>query len=165
MPSSHWGSAACEVLNTRHGSLARRDDTADMGRLGLGLRGTPPILRWRGRWRCDHTQGRHGVGEALQTQEVMRSLRWAAQLAVEGDEAKAELGVAHLRALGKSDILDSDGQRFIDAALAAVVSEPVRARQAGANLVVGVSTTASGTVSGVASGQDQSDEKGGFGGN
>jgi hypothetical protein len=98
-------------------------------------------------------------------EEVMRSLRWAAQLAVEGDEAKAELGVAHLRALGKSDILDSDGQRFIDAALAAVVSEPVRARQAGANLVVGVSTTASGTVSGVASGQDQSDEKGGFGGN
>jgi predicted PilT family ATPase len=55
----------------------------------------------------------------------MRNLRWAAELAVSGDPNKARLGVAQLRALNESDLLDSEQQGFIDAALTAVVKESV----------------------------------------
>jgi uncharacterized protein (DUF4213/DUF364 family) len=58
-------------------------------------------------------------------EETMRNLRWAADLAVSKDVAQAKLGLAQLNALGNSDMLDADQQRFIDAALAAVVKEPV----------------------------------------
>ena len=59
-------------------------------------------------------------------EEVMRSLRWAAELAVSADETQARLGVAQLRALGESDLLDEHQQLFIDAALDAVVRVPAR---------------------------------------
>jgi hypothetical protein len=57
-------------------------------------------------------------------EETMRSLRWAAELAVDGDVRRAELGVAQLRALGSSDHLDSEQQGFVEAALDSVVEEP-----------------------------------------
>jgi hypothetical protein len=58
-------------------------------------------------------------------EEVMRTLRWAAELAVSKDEDQAKLGLAQLSALGESQMLDEAQQLFIDAALEAVVSEPV----------------------------------------
>lgn len=72
--------------------------------------------------------GRKGAKE-LETrskrEETMRNLRWAAELAVSNDDAKAKLGVSQLNALGDSDLLDDAQRLFIDAALAAVVEEPV----------------------------------------
>lgn len=57
-------------------------------------------------------------------EELMRNLRWAAELASATEERKSELGVAQLVALGESDLLDAAGQGFIDAALASVIREP-----------------------------------------
>lgn len=57
-------------------------------------------------------------------EEVMRDLRWAAELAVSDDEDHARLGVAELRALAESEMLDESQQLFIDAALQAVVKVP-----------------------------------------
>lgn len=58
-------------------------------------------------------------------EEVMRTLRWAAELAIDSDSLKARLGVDQLNALGDSDLLDESGQLFVDAALQSVLSEPV----------------------------------------
>ena len=55
----------------------------------------------------------------------MRNLRWAAELAVAQDDRRAQLGVSQLRALGASNLLDEEQQVFVDAALEAVLSEPV----------------------------------------
>ena len=55
----------------------------------------------------------------------MRNLRWAAELAVESDERKAQLGLAQLRALGGSNVLDGGEQLFVDAALESVLGEPI----------------------------------------
>lgn len=57
-------------------------------------------------------------------EEVLRNLRWAAELAVSDDEGKALLGLAELQALADSDLLEPGQQLFIDAALEAVVKEP-----------------------------------------
>lgn len=58
-------------------------------------------------------------------EETMRSLRWAAELAVDTDARKAQLGVAQLRALGYSELLDDEQQGFVDAALDSVVEDPL----------------------------------------
>ncbi|MDQ2837139.1 MAG: hypothetical protein M3Y42_15225 [Actinomycetota bacterium] len=54
-------------------------------------------------------------------EQVMRTLQWAAELAVDGNEAKAALGVSQLEALADSNLSDPDVQAFVDAALDAVV--------------------------------------------
>jgi hypothetical protein len=59
-------------------------------------------------------------------EEVMRNLRWAAELALSTDPARARLGTGELHALGESGLLDADGQVFVDAALAAVIEEPMQ---------------------------------------
>lgn len=58
-------------------------------------------------------------------EETMRTMRWAAELAVSEDDARAQLGIAQLDALGVSDMLDGDLQPFIDAALECAVEEVV----------------------------------------
>ena len=58
-------------------------------------------------------------------EEVMRILRWAAELAVSDDQAHARLGVAQLGALLESDLLDEEEKDFVQAALTAVVRVPV----------------------------------------
>lgn len=57
-------------------------------------------------------------------EEVMRTLRWAAELAISRDPGRARLGLSQLEALGDSDLLDDSQQLFIDAALAAVTRAP-----------------------------------------
>jgi hypothetical protein len=57
-------------------------------------------------------------------EEVMRNLRWAAELAVSDHVDQARLGLAQLRALDRSNLLTSDQQGFVEAALKAVVKEP-----------------------------------------
>ncbi len=59
-------------------------------------------------------------------EETMRNLRWAAECSVDLDQNKARLGLAQLKALGSSDLLDAGQQLFIDAALQAVVRQPLR---------------------------------------
>lgn len=59
-------------------------------------------------------------------EEVMRILRWAAELAVSDDEAHARLGVAQLGALLSSELLDEEEKDFVQAALEAVVRVPVQ---------------------------------------
>lgn len=60
-------------------------------------------------------------------EELMRTIRWAAEKAVDVDPKTAELGVASLRALGTSPLLQTEDQDFIDAVTAAVVAEAVEA--------------------------------------
>jgi hypothetical protein len=58
-------------------------------------------------------------------EETMRNLRWAAELAVDTDDRRAQLGVAELKALGESDLLDEEQQGFVDAALQTVLEAPL----------------------------------------
>ena len=58
-------------------------------------------------------------------EEVMRILRWAAELAVSDDQAHSRLGVAELGALLQSELLDEEDKDFVQAALTAVVRVPV----------------------------------------
>ncbi len=57
-------------------------------------------------------------------EEVMRLLRWAAELAVATDEAKAELGIDQLAALADSDLLGDAEKYLVDAALESALAEP-----------------------------------------
>jgi hypothetical protein len=54
----------------------------------------------------------------------MRTMRWAAELAVSGDAGHSVLGVAQLTALYDSPLLDEELLPQVDAALSAVVSTP-----------------------------------------
>ena len=58
-------------------------------------------------------------------EEVMRILRWAAELAVSDDQGHSRLGVAELGALLGSELLDDEEKDFVQAALTAVVRVPV----------------------------------------
>jgi hypothetical protein len=58
-------------------------------------------------------------------EEVMRILRWAAELAVSDDHAHSRLGVGELGALLQSELLDEEEKDFVQAALTAVVRVPV----------------------------------------
>jgi hypothetical protein len=72
---------------------------------------------------------RHGAKELdrrATREEVMRNLRWAAELAVGHDADAARLGVAELVALGASDLLDGAAKSFVTAALAVVVRDPAQ---------------------------------------
>jgi hypothetical protein len=92
--------------------------------LGLG----PPLLALLGvliGHRITH-RGALELEVRSRREEVMRNLRWAAELAVSDEEAHARLGVAELEALGRSDMLDDHQQLFIDAALEAVIRIPAR---------------------------------------
>lgn len=60
-------------------------------------------------------------------EEVMRTIRWAAELAVSDDEGRSTLGVAELNALNDSDLLDDSQRLFIDAALENVIHEVAEA--------------------------------------
>jgi hypothetical protein len=60
-------------------------------------------------------------------EEVMRNLRWAAELAVSNDAAKARLGVRELEALRDSKMLTPIEQGFIYAALKVTVEIPRQA--------------------------------------
>lgn len=59
-------------------------------------------------------------------EEVMRNLRWAAELAVSDDEDQARLGVEQLRALLESRMLGSSEEGFVYAALRAAIKVPVQ---------------------------------------
>jgi hypothetical protein len=59
-------------------------------------------------------------------EEVMRILRWAAELAVADDRAHARLGVTQLGTLLTSDLLDEEEKDFVQAALTAVVEPAVQ---------------------------------------
>jgi hypothetical protein len=63
-------------------------------------------------------------------EEVMRSLRWAAEMAVSSDAREAVMGVRQLGALGRSPLLDSFGQLLVDEALATVIKASADSVQA-----------------------------------
>jgi hypothetical protein len=74
-------------------------------------------------------------------EEVMRMLRWAAELAVSDEVHKARLGNQELKALLGSNMLNSADRDFIFAALDAALEEPVQAiEQAGDDVEV-IATT------------------------
>lgn len=58
-------------------------------------------------------------------EETMRTLRWAAELAASDKDDLAQLGVAELRALLDSELLDESQKVFIDAALESVIEDPL----------------------------------------
>lgn len=63
-------------------------------------------------------------------EEALRTLRWAAELAVDKDERRADLGVVQLSALVESDLLDDTEKVFVDATLNHVVEDPAEALEA-----------------------------------
>jgi hypothetical protein len=70
-------------------------------------------------------------------EEVMRNLRWAAELAVEHDVRKARLGNRELQALLSSNLLAPAEVDFVYAALDAALDVPVQAiEQAGDDVEV-----------------------------
>lgn len=58
-------------------------------------------------------------------EEVMRNVRWAAELAVDEDQTRAKLGVSQLNALSQSNLNDDDVQALVDAALESVIEDVV----------------------------------------
>jgi hypothetical protein len=60
-------------------------------------------------------------------EEVLRNLRWAAELAVCDDVDKARLGTYELQALRESKMLSSTEEGLIDAALRATIAVPRQA--------------------------------------
>jgi hypothetical protein len=74
--------------------------------------------------------GRRATGELearSRREEVMRNLRWAAELAVSNETAKSRLGLQELEALWTSELLTDVEQGFIDAALKATIEIPRQA--------------------------------------
>jgi hypothetical protein len=74
-------------------------------------------------------------------EEVMRSLRWAAELAVSDDVRKARLGNRELRALQSSRLLSPAEEDLIYAALDAALDVPVHAIEQAEGDVEVVATT------------------------
>ena len=95
-------------------------------------------------------------------EEVMRILRWAAELAVSDDQAHSRLGVAELGALLASELLDEEEKDFVQAALEAVVRVPAeRIEQLGADVqVVAEPDLSDGTRADVPSGREAEEERG-----
>jgi hypothetical protein len=60
-------------------------------------------------------------------EEVMRNLRWAAELAASNDAAQARLGIQELKALRDSKMLSPIDQGFVYAALDATIEIPRQA--------------------------------------
>lgn len=98
----------------------------------------------------------------LKREEVMRILRWAAELAVSDDQAHARLGVAQLGALLESELLDEEEKDFVQAALTAVVRVPVeRIEQLGGDVqVVAEPDLSTGPRIDVPSGEEAEEERG-----
>lgn len=76
------------------------------------------VTTWAARRNAGETETRS------RREETMRTLRWAAELAISADEDEAALGVAELRALSASTMNDDQQQAFVDAALAQALAEP-----------------------------------------
>lgn len=74
-------------------------------------------------------------------EEVLRNLRWAAELAVSEDVRQARLGMEELQALRDSQILSSTEEGFIDAALRAAIAVPRQAIERARGDVEVVATT------------------------
>ena len=77
------------------------------------------VAQWLGR------KGAQELETRSKREETMRTLRWAAELAVSEDDAKSGLGVSQLIALADSDLLDEAQHLFVDAALRAVLEDAV----------------------------------------
>lgn len=87
-----------------------------------------------------HGEAREQEGETRR-EEVMTTLRWAAELAVSDDVRKARLGVQELKALQKSRLIGSIEAEFIIAALDAALEVPILAiEQAGDDVEVFATT-------------------------
>lgn len=82
------------------------------------------VTNWVSRRNADETEQR-----SLR-EETMRTLRWAAELAVSPDAGRAALGVAELQALASSAMNDDEQQAFVDAALAQALDGPRSAIEA-----------------------------------
>jgi hypothetical protein len=93
-------------------------------------------------------------------EEVMRSLRWAAELAVSDDVRKARLGNRELRALQNSRLLSPAEEDFIYAALDAALDVPVHAiEQAQGDVEVVATTDVSATGEGLLPSEDQGERE------
>lgn len=94
--------------------------------------------------------GRRATGELearSRREEVMRNLRWAAELAVSNETAKSRLGVQELHALRKSELLTDVEQEFIDAALEVTIEIPHQAierSRGGAEVIIEADANAAG---------------------
>jgi len=56
-------------------------------------------------------------------EEVMRLMRWSAELAMDSDPRRSQLGVEQLVALARSDLLGDAEKLFVDAAVGSVLDK------------------------------------------
>jgi len=61
------------------------------------------------------------VSAREEREEVIRTIRWASEMAVSGNQERAQLGIAQLGALLKSGMLSESEKDFVQAALETVV--------------------------------------------
>jgi hypothetical protein len=74
-------------------------------------------------------------------EEILRNLRWAAELAISDDVGRARLGVLQLQELRNSNLLSSNEEGLIDSALRAAIEAPRQAIvHAGSDVQVVVAT-------------------------
>ncbi|HEY7144862.1 MAG TPA: hypothetical protein VH637_11485 [Streptosporangiaceae bacterium] len=90
------------------------------------------VITWQGTRDLEHRSKR---------EEVMRVLRWAAELGIAAEEPRARLGRSELEALLDSELLDEEERDFVQAALEATLAGPVQQiERAGENVRAVVST-------------------------
>jgi hypothetical protein len=100
-----------------------------VGVLAVGSPVVTAVLTVRSQ-NLSHGEAREQEGEARR-EEVMTTLRWAAELAVSNDVRKARLGVQELKALQKSRLIGPVEEEFIIAALDAALEVPILAIEQG----------------------------------
>ena len=95
------------------------------------------LAQWTGR------QGARELELRSRREETMRTLRWAAELAVSGDEGRSDLGVCQLVALAESRLLDEAQLLFVSAALLSVLDDAVEEVESASDAVEVVRSSAS----------------------
>ena len=88
-----------------------------------------PVLAFAGSW-VGTAVGRKSARELdrwRRREETMRLLRWAAEMGTSGEEPKTKLGVATLRALAESELLQEQDYNLLDAVNRSLLQSPAGA--------------------------------------
>lgn len=69
-------------------------------------------------------------------EETMRMLRWASEQAASSDAARADMGVAALQALSRSELMQEPDRELVVAVMASIVQVPITAIEDSSDVVV-----------------------------
>ena len=69
-------------------------------------------------------------------EETRRMLRWASEQAASSDAARADMGVAALQALSRSELMQEPDRELVVAVMASIVQVPITAIEDSSDVVV-----------------------------